>query len=160
MNFTIGFALLGLICAMPLAAAAQDIRMSNPNVEQPPHWSRLVRLPDGRTLISDGGLAIDVAIAKPASMPTVTVSETTGVTFANLFKATFEHDFGLNELSPGKRANTFAGPGGIQLNGNYVTFLRQAAGARRVRLRANSGPQPMVIVIDGEPSGVMMPLAK
>ena len=152
--------LLGLLCALPFGIAAQDIRMSNPDVEAPPHWTRLVKLPDGRTLISDGGIAIDVAIAKPSSMPTVTVSASTGVTFANLFKATFEHEFGLSQLSPGTRRNTFVGPGGVSLNGNYITFLRQAAGASRVRLRANSGPQPMVILIDGQPSGIMMPLAK
>ena len=70
------------------------------------------------------------------------------------------HEFGLSQLSPGTRPDTFTGPGGLPLNGNYVNFLRQAAGAGRVRLRANSGPQPMVILIDGQPSGVMMPMAK
>ena len=154
------FAVLGLFCAIPSGVAAQDIRMSNPDVEAPPQWTRLVKLPDGRTLISDGGIAIDVAIAKPASMPTVTVSESTGVTFAGLFKAVFEHEFGLSELSPGTRRNTFTGPGGVLLNGNYIRFLRQTAGANRVRLRANSGPHPLVIVIDGQPSGVVMPMAK
>jgi hypothetical protein len=153
------FATLGLLGALSLDAEAQEIRMSNPDVEAPPHWTRLVKLPDGRTLISDGGIAIDAAIAKPASMPTMTVSESTGATFAKLFAATFEHDFSLSELAPGKRRNTFVGPGGLLLNGNYVTFLRQTGGSR-VRLRANAGPQPMVIVIDGQPSGVMMPLAK
>ena len=147
MRLTLRFALLGLLCAMPIGVAAQDIRMSNPDVEAPPHWTRLVKLPDGRTLISDGGIAIDVAIAKPSTMPTVTVSESTGVTFATLFKAVFEHEFGLSQLSPGARRKTFVGPGGVLLNGNYITFLRQTAGAQRVRLRANSGPQPMVIVI-------------
>jgi hypothetical protein len=47
----------------------------------------------------------------------------------------------------------FIGPGGVLLNGNYIAFLRQTAGAPRVRLRANSGPQPLVIVIDGQPCG-------
>jgi hypothetical protein len=145
---------------IPPGAAAQDIRMSNPDVEAPPQWTRLVKLPDGRTLISDGGIAIDVAIARPSSMPTVTVSESTGVTFAALFKADFEHEFGLSQLSPGTRRNTFSGPGGLLLNGNYVNFLRRAAGAQRVRLRANSGPQPLVILVDGQPAGVVMPLAK
>jgi hypothetical protein len=149
-----------LLCATPFVIAAQDVRLSNPNVEAPPEWTRLVKLPDGRTLISDGGIAIDVALVKPSSMPTVTVSESTGVTFANLFKATFEHEFGLNQLSAGTRPNTFTGPGGLLLNGNYINFLRQTAGAGRVRLRANSGPQPMVILIDGQASGVMMPMAK
>ena len=152
-------AILGLLGALSLGVGAQEIRMSNPDVEAPPHWTRLVKLPDGRTLISDGGIAIDAAIAKPASMPTMAVSESTGVTFAKLFTAKFEHDFALSELSPGKRRNTFVGPGGLLLNGNYITFLRQTAGSR-VRLRANAGPQPMVILIDGQPSGIMMPLAK
>ena len=76
------------------------------------------------------------------------------------FKAAFAHEFGLSELSPGTRRNTFTAPGGLLLNGNYVTFLRQSAGARRVRLRANNGPQPMVILIDGRPCGVMMPMAR
>ena len=145
---------------MSVGLAAQEIRMSNPSVEAPPQWTRLVKLPDGRTLISDGGIAIDAAIVKPSVTPTVTVSASTGDTFAALFKASFEHDFDLTQLSPGPRRNTFVAPGGLLLNGNYITFLRETAGARRVRLRANSGPQPMVIVIDGEPCGVMMPLAK
>jgi hypothetical protein len=160
MHQRLRFAVLALWCAIPLGVAGQDIRMSNPDVEAPPHWTRLVKLPDGRTLVSDGGIAIDAAIAKPSSMPTVTVSESTGVTFANLFKARFEHEFGLSELSPGTRRNTLTGPGGVLLNGNYINFLRQTAGAQRVRLRANSGPQPLVIVIDGQPCGVVMPMAK
>jgi hypothetical protein len=153
-------AVLGVFCALPPGLAAQDIRMSNPDVEAPPHWTRLVKLPDGRTLVSDGGIAIDAAIAKPSPMPTMTVSESTGVTFAGWFKAAYEHEFGLSELSPGTRRNTFTGPGGLLLNGNYVRFLRQTVGAHRVRLRANSKPQPMIILIDGQASGVVMPLAK
>ena len=160
MRVILRLAVAGLLCSIPFAVAAQDVRKSNPDVEAPPQWTRLVKLPDGRTLISDGAIAIDAAIVKPATMPTVTVSESTGVAFAGLFKGKFEHEFGLNELSAGTRRNTFVGPGGLLLNGNYVTLLRKAAGARRVRLRANSAPQPMVIVIDGEPSGIMMPLAK
>ena len=160
MRVTRRFAVLGLLCAIPFGVAAQQIRMSNPDVEAPPVWTRLVKLPDGRTLVSDGGIAIDSAVAKAQSMPTVTVSESTGVRFAAMFKASYEHEFGLSQLSPGARRNTFTGPGGVLLNGNYISFLRQAAGAQRVRLRANSGLQPLVIVVDGQPCGIVMPMAK
>src|SRR5436190_11755000 len=43
-----------------------------------PVWRRVVHLDDGRTLVSDGPLALDLALTKPAALPTQTLPEASG----------------------------------------------------------------------------------
>ena len=56
------------------------------------------------------------------------------------------------------KPNTSERRDGIALNGNYVNFLRDILPAR-ARLRTKGKTDPVVIVIDGEAVGIMMPLA-
>ena len=51
------------------AAALQKVRPAAPGAAGDPQWQRVVHLSDGRTFVSDGGLALDAAIAKPRALP-------------------------------------------------------------------------------------------
>ena len=65
-------ALLGsFVVAMAGTIAGQTSRppISSPSVVAPPTWWRALAMPDGRTFVTDGGLSIDAALVKPASMP-------------------------------------------------------------------------------------------
>jgi hypothetical protein len=56
--------------------------------------------------------------------------------------------------------NTFVTPTGILLNGNYVNFLRAAVSVRRVRLRLKTENDPVIVVLDDRPVGVLMPVRR
>lgn len=64
----------------------------------------------------------------------------------------------LADLQTGPFKNSFATADGLALNGNDVNFLRDILPAR-ARLRTKGKTDPVVIVIDGEAVGIMMPLA-
>jgi len=132
---------------------------SNPTVIAAPVWTRAVKMPDGRTFVSDGGLMIDAAAARPATMPTVTVPVEGGQALARNFDAQFTAETALNDLGPGDLKNTFKTPTGIVISGNYVNFLRRVLpGRTRLRLR---GPRdPIVVVSDGRNVAIMMPIAQ
>ena len=148
-----------LFATMILITSAMQppAKPSSPIVEAPPVWSRTLRMPDGRTLVSDGALAIDAAIAKPAALPKTLIDVKPTNPFAQYIEGPFKTEIGLAELRAGERKNTFVGPDDIGLNGNYVTFLRKAA--PRARLRFNGPGEPIQIRLDNKSVGVVMPLA-
>ena len=147
-----------LLALWSVAAAALAAQRSNPAVVAPPTWSRLLNMPDGRTFVSDGGLAIDVAIAKPATLPSTVVPQQGVATVAGLLQASYDREVGLTELLPGPKPNTFAAPKGPVLNGNYITFLQSHLPAAAVRLRIKGATDPVVIVHDGRVVGILMPV--
>src|SRR5262245_56570279 len=48
---------------------AQTMKPTVPGTPGDPQWQGILRLSDGRTFVTDGGLAIDAALAKPAALP-------------------------------------------------------------------------------------------
>ena len=73
--------------------------------------------------------------------------------------APFDKEVLLATLLPGPFPNSFATLDGIALNGNYVNFLRKVVPLLRTRLRTKGKADPVVIAIDGNPVGIVMPLA-
>ena len=149
------------ICAAALLAAAtvfaqQKIAPSSPASQEPPVWQRVIQMPDGRTFVTDGGMAIDAAVAKPTKLPDATQP---GAVFAQLLTGPYTAEIGLRDLGAGPRANTFATPSGVLVNGNYVRFLRNVLPAR-ARLRVNGEMDPIVIVLDGNAIAVVMPVRR
>jgi hypothetical protein len=59
-----------VIMTAQVLLAQTRIKPTTPGSSDDPAWQSVVRLPDGRTFVTDGGLAIDVAFAKPAQLPT------------------------------------------------------------------------------------------
>ena len=90
-------------------------------------WTRAIEMPDGRTFVTDGAMAIDAKIARPAEMPKSVMPVASGKIMVTQMTAPFTDEVALSSLRPGTQANTFAGPRGIPLASDYVTFLRRVA---------------------------------
>jgi hypothetical protein len=148
-----------MTAALPLAAQ-NPAPPSSPAIEAPPSWSRVLHMPDGRTFVTDGGLAIDATVAKPATLPATVLAPESAKLFAGYLAAPYEQEIGLGDLQTGAFKNTFIAPGGVVLNGNYVNFLRRTVPAGRARLRIKSDSAPVVIVLDGQAIGVLMPVRR
>ena len=147
---------VALLSAAGLAAGQAKPSSIPPLAGGEPVWRHTVPMPDGSTLVSDGAIAIDVAIAKPARMPT-TAAAAAGKIFDGHYKAAFTDEVALGSLRAGLLKNTYAGPRDVAINGDYVTYLRKVAPRSRLRFR---GPlDPIVIVDAGRPIGVVMAVA-
>lgn len=142
--------------ALPLAQGTSKPPISQPSVVAPPTWWRTIPLPDGRRFVTDGGLSIDVDIVKPTRLPQAVPTNSDAL--VRLLATPAETESTLDQLRAGARANTFVTPSGVILNGNYVTLLRSTSVARRVRLRTSGRTSPVVIAVDGQTVGVMMPV--
>lgn len=131
---------------------------SSPVTEAPPVWSRIVKMPDGRTFVSDGALLIDAAVVRVTTLPSTVLPPETGKTMASRMAVPHAREVGLRDLTTGSRKNTYTAPGDIALNGNYVSLLRRAAPGVRLRLQ-DDRRAPVVLVLDGKPVGLVMPLS-
>ncbi|HEX5214083.1 MAG TPA: hypothetical protein VFV98_01400 [Vicinamibacterales bacterium] len=151
--------LIALICALAatVAFAQQRSMPPPPSMVMPPVWAGSVQMPDGRTFVTDGGLAVDVAVTKPEPMPSASLPAETGKVFESHLKASHTDEIDLADLKPGEHKNTFVGPRGIGVSGNYVNYLRKAIPKSRLRFRSDK--DPIVIVLDGRAVGLLMPLA-
>jgi hypothetical protein len=76
---------------------------------------------DGRTFVSDGGLAIDAALAKPATLPPNVIP---GAAFERLFSTQSPNEFGLSQLSANPYGRTYKSPTGVHMSKTYIDFLR------------------------------------
>jgi hypothetical protein len=146
------------LAASAVAQKPPPIKLSSPSVMAPPEWSRTLQMPDGRTFVSDGGLALDATFAKPAKLPSTVIPPVSAKIVAGHMAAPFDKEIGLGELRPGSLKNSFVTPDGIGLNGNYVTFLREVLPAAKTRLRTKGKRDPVVIVTDAQTVGVVMPM--
>ena len=149
-----------LVCgAVGLTAQQLPIKLPSAEVIAPPQWTRVLKMPDGRTFVTDGGMSIDVRIAKPATLPSVVLPPESGKIIADRMATPHDHEIGLGDLRTGSFKNSFATPDGIELNGNYVGFLRQTTPSAKMRLRTKGKRDAVVVTIDGEAVAIMMPLA-
>jgi hypothetical protein len=148
-----------VIAALQIATAAGQTKPvpAGPAVVAAPVWTRAIKMPDGRTLVSDGALAVDAAIAKPSSLPATVLPVESGRILERQMNAAPTDEMALAALGPGTMKNTFLGPRGIHLNGNHVTFLRRVAPQSRLRFR---GPlEAIVIMLNGKAVGLTMAVA-
>ena len=121
-----------------------------------PTWQRSLRLSDGRVFVTDGGMAIDVGIARPATLPPEVAGG--GSAVERLLSARTSDEFRLPQLTLVRDGRSYRTPSGVALNQTYVAFLRRSAA--QVRLRTSGPREPVVIVLDGRPAGVFMPVAQ
>ena len=152
-------ALVALMCALAstVAVAQQRSMPPPPSMVMPPVWSGSVQMPDGRMFVTDGGLALDVAVAKPEPPPATSLPIETGKVFEGHLKASHTDEIDLADLKIGEHQNTFVGPRGIGVNGNYVNYLRRTIPKSRLRFRSDR--DPVVIVVENRAVGLLMPLA-
>jgi hypothetical protein len=131
---------------------------SSPATVAPPTWTRVLQMPDGRSFVSDGGLAIDAALVKPTALPGTVIPVESTKAIAARMMTPHQEEIGLGQLASGRRENSFVTPAGVHLNGNYVTLLRRVVPAR-ARLRTRGGADAITVVVDGEMVAFLMPLA-
>jgi hypothetical protein len=60
---------MAMVIATQVLAAQTRMKPTVPGTSGDPVWQGIVRLSDGRAFVTDGGLAVDVAVAKPAKLP-------------------------------------------------------------------------------------------
>jgi len=116
-------------------------------------------MPDGRTFVTDGGVSIDAALVKPATLEKLEKLPPASATLiARHLTSPYDTETALSDLKPGKQPNTFITPTGVILNGNYITLLKSMPVAGRTRLRTKGKTDIVVVVADEKAIGVMMPI--
>jgi hypothetical protein len=123
-----------------------------------PAWSKRMQLPDGRTFVSDGAIALDAAVAKPATLPSVQLPAATGANIGKMLDAPFTAEFRSAQLVT--RGKHYATPDGVVLNRLYVDYLRRTVAAGRLSFRVNGPTAAVVAALDGRPVAVVMPMAQ
>ena len=118
----------------------------------------MVQLDDGRTFVTDGGMAIDAALAKP-TLPNNALAPVGGKIIERYLSADLPNEFSLSQLSP-RDGRTYTAPSGIALNATYIDFVRRTLPPRQVRLRMKGDLDPVLITVDGKTVGVMMPVKR
>jgi hypothetical protein len=131
-----------------------------PGTPGDPKWNRQVRLNDGRTFVTDGGLAMDAAIAKPSVMPSQVLAASVANTLEGYMAAKLKDEFGVAELKKAANGRTYTSPTGLPLNATYIDFLRKVLPAGSLRFRMEGALTPVVILSKGSPVGVLMPVQK
>lgn len=119
-------------------------------------WTRRLQLADGRTFVTDGAMAIDAAIAKPANL--AALQAVPGAVIDRYLQAPFATEVRATALTP--NGGRYATPNGTLLSSRYVDFLRRTVAQRNLRFRLNGDRDPVVVVLDGRPIAVLMPIAK
>src|SRR5215207_8442490 len=118
--------MVALAAVASTSAAQAPPPMSDPKLVQTvPAWTQKVKLPppDGRTFVSDGGLVLDIALAKPAMRPSQDMPADMGTAVAGYLSGYYPTEFGLSDLRDGPSAAVVVGPEGFAVSRNYVTFL-------------------------------------
>ena len=146
-----------ILSLFSLEQAQSQPKPASPPPIVPLAWTRAIEMPDGRRFVTDGAMAIDAKVAKPAEMPKSVMPVASGKIMVTQMTAPFTDEVALNSLRPGTQANTFVGPRGISLSSEYVSFLRRVTPAAQLRF---AGPlNAVVIVVGGQPVGMVMPRA-
>lgn len=144
--------------AMPhLIAAQTPMKPTAPGTTGDPAWQGTVRMADGRTFITDGGLAIDAGLANLPKLPERVIP---GTVMERYFSAPHSHEYGFGDLTLGASGRTYTTPDGLPLNATYIKYLRRILPSRGVRLLVGGDMQPVVIVSGDKPVGVLMPVKK
>jgi len=139
------------------AQMQQPLKPTAPGTSGDPVWQGIVRLTDGRTFVTDGGLAIDAALAKPAKLPDRQLPPKALEGYLN---AAHKDEYTFSDLTAAATGNTYTTPSGIALNAAYISYLRRTLPARSVRFRMSAPRQPVVIIESGKAVGVLMPVAQ
>lgn len=128
-----------------------------PGTRGDPQWQGVLRHKDGRTFVTDGGLAIDAALARPATLPQ---KEYPSKLLETYFSASHRDECGLDDLRRNPSGTTYTSPTGLALNATYVDFLRRIVPPHSLRFRMTDGTRPILVAADGKTVGVLMPVAQ
>src|SRR5688500_10495190 len=98
-----------VLLAAHVAWAQKQLPMkpTAPGAGGDPVWQGIVRASDGRTFITDGGLAIDTALAKPATIPK---REFPGRVLDGQLAAAYVAEYRFGDLRVEKPSRTYVSP--------------------------------------------------
>jgi hypothetical protein len=154
-HLTLTVAIAALLIVQAVSAQTQrPMKPTMPGTPGDPAWQGTLRMSDGRTFITDGGLAVDAALARPAALPT---REVPAKVLEDYLKASHKNEYGFADLTLAATGKTYTSPSGIALNATYINYLQRIA-PRGSRFRMTGGLQPIVVVADGSPIAVLMPV--
>jgi hypothetical protein len=142
------------LMVVQVVSAQTPIKPTTPGSHGDPVWQGVIRFADGRMFVTDGGLALDVAFAKPAKLPT---RELPSKVLEQYLGASHKEEYGFGDLTAAVSGRTYSAPNGIALNATYVSYLRRIL-SRSTRFRMTGEMQPVVIVADGKAVGFLMPV--
>jgi hypothetical protein len=126
------------------------------DANKPLAWRRVVHLHDGRTFVSDGALALDLELVKPAERPKQDLGEASANIVEGYLNAQLPNEYALSQLT--RRGETYAAPNGVTLNPSYIEYLRRTLPESRVRLRMKGPTEPVVVLLDAKAVGLLMPM--
>ena len=138
-----------------LAQTQKPMTSTPPGTPGDPAWQGTLSLTDGRTFVTDGGLAIDAALARPATVPARTLAAKVLEDYLN---APHKDECGFGDLTAASTGRTYTTPTGIALSVTYIDYLRRTLPARSARFRTTGPAQPVVVVMEGKPVAVLMPV--
>jgi hypothetical protein len=140
-----------------LLLAQSAMKPTAPGTPGDPQWQGVIHMTDGRTFITDGGLAVDTSAAKPAKLPARVVS---GKVLETYLTAKYSDEFGFSDLARASSGKTYTTPKGVPLNATYVDYLRRILSVRAVRFRMSGELDPVLILENGKMVAVLMPVHK
>ena len=145
-----------VVALVQVMSARTPMKPTTPGTPGDPVWQGVVRLSDGCSFITDGGLAIDTALANPATVP---AREIPGKVMETYLDAPHTVEYGFSDLTTAATGKTYTTPGGIPLSATYINYLRRILPAN-TRFRVGGELQPVGIVTNGKVVGVLMPVRK
>jgi hypothetical protein len=154
---TTGTTVAILVMAAHVVFAQTPLKPTAPGTPGDPKWQGILRMRDGRTFVTDGGLAVDAALAKPATLPD---RELAAKVLEDYLGASHKDECGFKDLDAAPSGRTYTTPSGIALNATYVNYLRRILSGASVRFRMTGQREPVVVVADGNVIGVLMPVAQ
>jgi len=151
-------AVLTVLVMAPLTLFAQSrMTPTAPGTHGDPKWQGTLRASDGRTFVTDGGLAVDAALARPAALPQ---REFPAKLLQDYFATPHTDECGLDELRRQESGKTYTSPSGLALNATYVDFLRRVAPAGSLRFLMSDRMRPIVVSANGKAIAVLMAVAQ
>jgi hypothetical protein len=140
-----------------LAAQQKPLKPTAPGSQGDPTWQAVVLMTDGRRFITDGGLAVDAAVAKPAALPE---REVPGKVMETYLAAAHKEECSFDDLTLASSGRTYTTPGGLPLNATYINYLRRIVPSGRARFRIAGDLEPVRLLVDDKVIAVLMPVKK
>ena len=121
-------------------------------------WNKMFHLPDGRLFVTDGALMLDAELANPRVLPGTELPVSTGEIMSRQMATERQIEIGLDDLERSSQEQTYEAPNGLPFAAKYVEFLQEVV--PDASLRIGGDREPVVIVADGKPVGLVMAKAR
>lgn len=155
-SFTVIAVAACLLLSGTTSAGQTRMKPAEPGTKGDPVWQGTLRAPDGRTFVTDGGLVIEAAFAKPTTLPS---RQLPPKVLQDYFSLPHTVEYGFGDFTRAATGKTYTTPNGIAVNATYVDFLRRVL-PRAARVRVGTASQPVLVFQDGKPVAAFMPVAQ